>query len=283
MKKQLARRPKRLTRLKINEVSAVDSGAAIGAHVVVMKGVTTGRGRWARQWDDAYTLLPRRKKGGGDAIGKGETSSLARAKREIRINKLAAAGYTAPKESDMEIDIMKAMSNRIAEVQKVFPNLSDASVMARIAESRAPEDQALWREYKGGVALSSSVEKSVKVKKTLKTMSARIDELMATNPSIRSRESAIAKVAVSPLSADQELWRDYRIASQQVPDAALRSEPAPVGKAVDEVEFERLCANLRQQYPGFSGKKYRAWATQIIEQAPAPPPTHTRFIAPPNR
>jgi hypothetical protein len=204
----------------------------------------------------------------GLAVEFEDAATVAAAKREIAINK-AAGDAAAVTGENMETEVIKAMGDRVAEIRKVFPTLSDTGAMARIAESRAPADQELWRAYKGGIALPSSVEKTVKVKKTLKTMNARIDQIMVADPSVRSRESAIAKVAVSRLPGDQELWRDYRIASQQAPDEALpHSEPAPVGKSAESLAFMNLCGALQASYPHMSVAQVRQWAEAIMRKAP---------------
>jgi hypothetical protein len=268
----MKKRARRLERLKILEVSACDVGAG-GDHrpesrprVVLMK-----RGR-VTGFDDAGEMLIdgvprwRRKKTGG-AVDKAD--SLSRAVEEIQEHREAikAAGLMG---DQMQVDIVKAMSDRVAEVQKVFPNLSEAAVMARIAESRAPEDQQLWRQYKTGIAPSGAVAKEdIDVAKAIKKMAKRCDQLMAADPTIRSTESAVAKVAVSTDSGDQRLWARYRAAGQVAAVAQLpRSSPAPVGKGMESIVFDNLCVAIRASFPGISSTQVRQWAQAVMAGNP---------------
>jgi hypothetical protein len=259
---------KKLTKLRISEVSAVDRGAAVGARMVLMK-----RGR-VTGFDDAGEMLidgvPRwrlKLQQTGGAVEKAD--SLSRALEEIQEHREAikAAGLTG---DQMQVDTVKAMSDRVAEVQKVFPNLSEAAVLARIAESRAPEDQQLWRQYKTGIAPTGAVAKEdIDVAKAIKEMAKRCDQLMAADPTIRSTESAVAKVAVSTLPSDQELWRDYRAAGQVAPVAALpASSPAPVGKGQESLVFDNLCRAIRDSFPGILSAQVRQWAQAVMAGAP---------------
>jgi len=252
----MAKRIKRLTRLQISEVSAVDAGAAVGARVVLMKRAT-GFNDAGELLIDGVPRWQRKKKAAG---GSGKGDSLAKALAEIEANR-AIAKSAAPLMGDtkmqtQEIDVVKAMSSRIAEIRKAFPTLSEAGAMARIAESRSPSDQMLWRIYKSAGASTGSIEKSVKVKKTLRHMDERITEIMKVDPTVRSRESAIGRIASSRLPSDAELWRDYRVASQQVDQVVLREDLVPVGKAAGlpdalEVLTETLDARLWDR-PGAS-------------------------------
>ena len=187
----------------------------------------TGRGHWAREWTGAFGLQPR-SKGLVPAIAKAD--SVAKALTEIQEHR--AAGFVAPKKEDTTMtDIIKSMSDRLSEIRKAHPGLTEGAAMLKLAESRNPEDQALWREYKArNRPCRARVEKSVKVKKTLKTMGARIDEIMSTDRHVaaESRRSRRSRARANPID---ELWRYYRIASSRCPTIPC-GRPGP-GREVD--------------------------------------------------
>jgi hypothetical protein len=259
---------KKLTKIRIDEVSAVDSGAGRCVRVVLMK----RNGKKPRYvMNDSFNLVP---------IDKVDTDgdSTARALAEIAANRAAGfvpksfnsiPGHQFRKEEKMQTDIIKTMDERLAEIRKADPSIrSDQHALLKLAESRNPGDFELFQSYKNGVALSSSVEKSVKVKKTLRNMGARIDEIMAADPGCRSRESAIAKVASSRLESDQALWRDYRVASQQVDQVVLREDVVPVGKSMADLAMQNMVGAIMASYPHLSVEAARRWAEKIMRGAP---------------
>jgi hypothetical protein len=108
--------------------------------------------------------------------------------------------------------------------------------MLKLAESRSPADQELWRSFKAGTAAPGAVAKEFDVAKALEKMGARVDQLMLADPGIKSRESAIAKIAASPLESDRRLWDRYKASGAALPS----SSPAAVGKAADKAADEAL-------------------------------------------
>jgi len=213
---------KRLTKLRIDSVDAVDRGAGEGVKVMIMK--RDGARRWdvprGYRWNDAYDLVP------VDDADR-QAASVAKAMAEIEANK-AAIGKAAPRMEDiMTDDIIGTMSDRVAEIAKAAGCTTEAAMM-RLAESRAPEDQELWRTFKENTApASTEVGKEFDPAKSLRKMEKRVDQILATDPSVRTRESAIAKIASSRDPADQQLWARYRASGEMLDN----STPAPVGKA----------------------------------------------------
>ena len=196
------RRPKRLTRLKINEVSAVSRGAGEGVRVVLMK--RDGGKRY--RFNDAGSLVPVDE----DQADVGKSDRLAAVRQEIEQNRAFAASYAKSDLEDDMSDVIKAADDRIAAIQKAFPGISRESAMLKLASSRAPLDQKIWRDFKDGTALASSIGKDFNVEKAVKKMVARCDDIIATDCNVRSRQSALAKVASSPLEADQQLWARWK-------------------------------------------------------------------------
>jgi hypothetical protein len=198
---------------------------------------------------------------------------VAAARAEIEANKRAAAQYAVPTEDNMqtqEVDVIKAMSSRIEAIRKADPTIrSDQHAMLKLAESRSEADQALWRAWKEGVVPASTVVKAIDPEKAIRKMSKRVDELMQYDPTIRSRESAIAKVAASTLEADQRLWQRYKAAGQAVDAGALlSSDVATAGKlSPSEHAFEQLVTALRDAY-GISDMQARDWARRTQQHAP---------------
>jgi hypothetical protein len=240
----IKKRARRLTRLKISEVSAVPSGAGRGVQVVLMKADTqdgdVSVGEYMRQrgqkkrprfrFGPAFNLVPVDQvekvdtQHGGHAPGRDlpdddfAAASLQRALAEIEEGRQFSktAGVTSPTVED-NMDIITKMASRVAEIRKADPSIrSDEVAMLRLAEDyRNPDAQALWKAFKEGTApASAAIEKSVKIEKTLRKVDKRIAEIRAANPGM-SRESAIAKIATT----DLDLWSRYRVAAQSQPAA----------------------------------------------------------------
>jgi hypothetical protein len=223
---------------------------------------TTGRGRWAREWDNAYGLLPRRKRANDDA------DRVAIAKREVADN-LAAGGAAALGDFNMQTDVIKSMTDRLSEIRNACPDLTEGAAMLKLAESRNPEDQQLWRQYKMCAPTGAVAKEDIDVAKAIKEMAERCSQLMAADAGIRSRESAIAKVATSTDPDDLRLWARYRAAGQVAPVAALpASSPAPVGKGQESIVFDNLCRAIRDSFPGISSAQVRQWAQAVMAGNP---------------
>jgi len=217
---------RKLKKLQVLEVSAVNAAASPGARVLIRKrNYATPTGY---RWNDAYNLVPVDDDDGEQPTAKiTDADRLAAVRREIADN-YAAVGKAATEDHDMEHDdIIGTMSDRVSEIAKAT-GCSDEAAMMRLAESRAPEDQALWREFKLNAApASTAVGKEYDPNKSLRKMQKRVDQILATDPSVHTRESAIAKVASSRDPADLELWQRYRASDQTIDSSPV----APVGKA----------------------------------------------------
>jgi len=98
-------------------------------------------------------------------------------------------------------------------------------------------------------------------------MAKRCDQLMKADPSIRSRESAIAKVAGSTAPADVNLWREYKSEAQGV-------DSAPVGKSevtpgdMRSLVFNNLLGAIMASYPNLSVEQARSWARKMQQKGP---------------
>jgi hypothetical protein len=142
---------------------------------------------------------------------------------------------------------MKAMNVRIEAIMKADPSIRSAgSAMLKLAESRDPADQELWREFKNGTALEGAVAKDFDVAKALKRMSKRCDELQATDPTL-SRNSAIAKVAASPDPADRQLWERYKAAN--APAGSGEHLVRPDYRTPSERALNELIRGLKAMHP----------------------------------
>jgi hypothetical protein len=262
---KLGKRAKRLTKLRIHEVSVCDAGAGRGVRIALMKrrGDQPER-RW--RWGPAYNLIPAE----GDDGSRAET--IAAAKREIAEN-WSGSGLGEAKLSSgteyqsMEINIAKAMEVRTAAIMKSDPSVrSPESAMLKLAESRDPQDQALWRAYKSGVMPASApVEKTINVEKTMRKVDKRIAELQAVDPSL-SRLSAIAKIASSP--GDRELWERYK-ALGPMDEYVTSGNTGSPSRRPSAVAFEALVTAIRASNPGMSDATARQWARAT--QAHKPP------------
>jgi hypothetical protein len=158
---------KRLTRLVISEVSAVDRGAGEGVRIALVKRAAKGE-RWAGNFDGA--------------IGLDKAGNRKPAKKAKRIKS----------------DMGKPIS---ATTKATNP----APAPAPVIEEEHPMP---------------------KVSNAVAAMSERADEILKSDSSIRSRESAIAKVAVSADPRDRQIWDAYRADF----DAPAQAEPAPIAK-----------------------------------------------------
>jgi hypothetical protein len=124
--------------------------------------------------------------------------------------------------------VITKMSSRVAEIRKADPSIrSDQQAMLRLSESRSLADQVLWRDYKDNTAPVWAIGKTVDSEKAIRKMATRCDELMARDPSIRSRAGAIAKIAQSTNPGDQKIWQRYKAA----------------GQVADVAQFARRCAS----------------------------------------
>ena len=259
---------KRLTHLKIDSVDAVDRGAGEGVKIMLMKR--------APGFDGAYGLLGRNGKPRWQrkaAEGTGGDDSLQKALAEIEETRAfvkAAAPLMGDTMQTREVDVVKAMSSRIAEIRKADPSIrSDNHALLKLSESRAESDQTLWRSWKKGVVSASTVHKAIDPEKAIRKMVKRCDELMAADPSVRSRESAIAKVASSRLETDQKIWKNYRAGAQATDESALpSSSPAPVGKSMADLAMANMVEALMASYPHLSVEAARRWAEKIMRGAP---------------
>jgi hypothetical protein len=194
-----------------------------------------------------------------------DAAPVAAAKREIEINK-RAAGDAAAMEANM--DVITKMSSRLGEIRAAEPNLTEGAAMLKLAESRNPDDRVLWHEYKSGTAPTGAIAKEFDAEKAIKKMAKRCDELMTRDPSVRSREAAIGKVATSTDPDDQKIWHRYKQAGQVGDIAQLRSQPAEVGKSAESLAFMNLCGALQASYPHMSVAQVRQWAEAIMRKAP---------------
>jgi hypothetical protein len=267
------KRIKRLTRLKIDEVSAVTAAANPGARVAIMKR-DGGKKRRVAGFDAAGQFVDRDgvpewrwKRGVVANLDDGD--SLAKALAEIETNRAfvkAAAPLMGDTMQTQEVDVVKAMSSRITEIRKADPSIrSDNHAMLRLSESRNLADQALWRGWKQGVVLASTVQKAIDPEKAVRKMTKRVDQLMQSDPTIRSRESAIAKIATSPLQANRKLWSRYKASGMAIDN----SRPLPIGKQTSsESAFEALVAAIRASNPRLSDAQAREWARRTQQHAP---------------
>jgi hypothetical protein len=263
---------KRLTKLRVDSVDVVDRGAGEGVRIALIKRDGDPKRRGHAHFDDAYGLIradgrswrTKATRDAGDA-------AIEKARAEIEQN-YAAPALKRQMEEEMEqvVDIAKAMENRIATMMKRDPTIrSTASAMLKLAESRDPADQELWRGYKTGTAPAGAVAKEdteFSVKKALRRMSERVTELQTASPGL-TRESAIAKVAASRAPGDRQIWDRYRKAlgpmDQYVVDTSA-SSPRP-----SDIAFEALVTAIRASNPGMSDATARQWAKAT--QAHKPP------------
>jgi hypothetical protein len=284
---------KRLRKLRVTEISCVHHAANPGAKVMLLK--RDGTDAKDRTRAELGELLAKRAGTGQPIVfiskSTGERWALP-ADADIAEPMILSAGGLglevelppakqrgepiAKVEGDMQqmetVDIAKAMENRIATMMKRDPNIrSTASAMLRLAESRDPADQELWRGYKTGTAPAGAVAKAedeFSVKKALKRMSKRVEEIMAADPTIRSRESAIAKIASSRDPDDRRLWQRYKsvpATDQFVISGDTHAQP----RRPSDVAFDALVTAIRASNPGMSDATARQWARAT--QAHKPP------------
>jgi len=271
----MAKRIKRLTKLRIDEVSVCDSGAGRGVEVVLMKR-NVG-------FNDADELtidgVPRWRRKKGGAVAKAD--SLERALQEIEETRRLRKSLAVEKEdTTMQTDIVTAMSKRLGEIRAVHPHISEGAAMLKLAESRNPDDQALWRQFKGEAVPAYTVGKAVNSEKAVRKMAKRCDQLMRSDPTIQSRESAIAKIATSRDPDDLRLWTRYRQAGQVADVAQLpHSSPEPVGKAVKDVALQNMIRAIGDAYPHLSAAQVRQWADAVMRGAPPEAMLHNTHTA----
>jgi hypothetical protein len=73
--------------------------------------------------------------------------------------------------------------------------------------------------------------------------------VMQADPTIKSGDSAIAKIAISRYPEDQALWRAYKI-TPQAPQ--LASEPMPIECSPAYAKLMRKAQKLRKREPRLS-------------------------------
>jgi hypothetical protein len=113
---KLGKRAKRLTKLRIHEVSAVDSGAGRGVRIMLAK---RDGNRPRYRFNEAGSLVPIDK---GPPIG---ATAIEKARAEIEQNHAASLKrQTEDHAMEQVVDIAKAMENRIATMMKRDPTIA---------------------------------------------------------------------------------------------------------------------------------------------------------------
>src|SRR5437868_5574291 len=74
-------------------------------------------------------------------------------------------------------------------------------------------------------------------------MTERAKAIMRSDPTVRTIESAIGRIAISRHPADQDLWHDYKNAPPPPPTAP---EPAPMAKSEAYRRLEKRAKKLRK-------------------------------------
>ena len=300
---------KRLTKLVVTEVSAVDRGAAMGARVVLMKRDAHQllEGDKAGQWDvvgpdnevvgpfetkrEARAECDRLNAAARDGVARVDDldARVARAKAEIAADKVAAAAALAAvgktTESNMQtetIDIAKAVTilakftDRVDQIARAN-FISHEGAMMKLASTSYlvnAADAALWQDYRIAKQLVSDnqpapIAAPVQVAgPAFSAMAKRVDALMKRDPTIRSRESAIAKVASSTAPADVALWQQYKHEGMGIDTAPVTKGELAPGE-LRNLAFLNLCGAIAASYPELSVEQIRSWARKV--QAKGPP------------
>ena len=154
MKTLKQRRPKRLTKLRIDEVSVCDSGAGRGVEVVLMKR-DVGFNDAGELTIDGVPRWRRKMTGGVTKVDTGDTS-LDRALEEIEETKRFAKAHAAPLTEDHPMETSEVMKAAVAKVDdriaaiiaKSDKPISRVVAIGRMASSSDPRDIEAWQLHK---------------------------------------------------------------------------------------------------------------------------------------
>jgi hypothetical protein len=229
---KIQKRPKRLTRLKVNEVSLVDRGAGEGVRVVLMK----------RKFGGADSLVRIGKIVGVRHQSTDDADPIAKAKQEIAENLAVAKSLAVTKEDPMETtsEVMKAAVAKVdgrieAIIAKSERPISRDGAILKMATSRDPADIEAWQIHKAlAVAPPTPVAEAAPV-----ATSAAYDEMMA---------KASKRAAKHGTSVASEFSKLYTAPENQALAAADRSahlaKAATGGVDPNESLVQALMASL---------------------------------------
>jgi hypothetical protein len=275
--------PKRLKALKILEVSAVTAAANPHAAVKITKRmphdvIDSRTGEVVGEFSNRRKAAKER-----DRLNAG-ARSLAEAEAEIAENRRYAKSHAAVTEENMQteiVDIAKAQSiltqvdKRVDEIARTH-FISHQGALMRLAQTSAlvnKSDAELWQGYRLAKQLvednrPAPIAAPVQVAgPAFAAMAKRVDAIMKADSTVRSRESAIAKVATSVIPSDQALWQAYKLEGQG-------HDTAPVGKGevapgeLRNLVFLNLTGAIQASYPGISVEQARSWARKIQQKGP---------------
>jgi hypothetical protein len=258
---KMGKRAKRLTRLKIHEVSVCDAGAGRGVRIALMKRAGKSRPRFV--FNGADSLVP-------NVDDSWTKPTVAKALEEIEANRrllnsagLAKATPPAMEHHNMGIEtVAKAaitkMDSTIEDLMRDPAIKSRASALLKISSSAAHAET--WRAYRAAMQLSTAEEPETAAPMTVSPAYAKMmkkaAKLRENEPGL-SQASAFAKIyAARPdLAQEDKAYFFNKGVGSQFTDGSYA--------------LDQLLRALRASYPELSEAKIRRLAQQL--QAKAPP------------
>jgi hypothetical protein len=257
---------KRLTRLKISSVDAVDRGAGEGVRIMLMK-----RDRPRFVMGPAFNLIPAADDTGeGDGVAKGSTS-LEKALAEIAETRQLAKSlavtkaHAAPLTEDHPMEtseVMKAavakVDDRIAVIMKREPTISRDVAYLRLSSSTDDLDQEAWQIHKQ-LATVPATPVSAPAPVTVSEAYAKMQKKAAK---LAKREN------ISQASAFAKIYQARPDLAQADKQFFFTGGSVPVGKGLESVVFDNMCRAIRASFPGISDAQVRHWVDLTLQGKP---------------
>jgi hypothetical protein len=260
------KRARRLSALKILEVSAVDRGAGEGVRIALMK---RAGARPRFRFNDADSLVP---------IENDVDQAVAAAKREIAENiavaqKPAGSNPTEKRQQmgermEPQTDLATVAKKHIEAIAKAQGCGFDRALLT-CSQSRDPADRAAWDiiKFSGSSAAPVEVEKASEkaVRKGLKRLEKRLEEIQAATGC--SRAGAALRLSTSRSGEDPALWLLHKSQANGTTDGEHLNRPrlSPSEQALAE-----LIRGLKAAYPGrkMSEGEWRKAALRTMAHQP---------------